>query len=240
MHISWSFKKFTYFSNFCYNTPNITYLMNLILIILQPKASINLREAIFSMEDGHKTLNLPLKYSTEFSKIPLNYVVYGTVKGSVGVVATLPEKLHELLIDLQNSILADLPKGFGMNYNSWRSFKVRMQKIVFAFIRTLINFQMHLRCIQLKYVETLVLMDWFVFFYIPTIYKIQNLTPFQKRTTHEVYQTKGFVDAEVIKRVKDYSPPKLEKVLNGMSSLDKPSANELFLLIDTLTRKIIS
>lgn len=78
------------------------------------------------MENGSRNLAMPMKTVSYLSNIPLNYFVYGTMKGSVGVVAIIPEKVYELLHDLQDSILADMPKGFGMDYNKWRSFKVKL------------------------------------------------------------------------------------------------------------------
>jgi CPSF A subunit region. len=60
------------------------------------------------------------------SNIPIDYIVFGTIRGSIGVVAILPENVFTLLNDLQTSILADLPKGFGNNYTKWRSYKVNI------------------------------------------------------------------------------------------------------------------
>ncbi len=77
------------------------------------------------MEKGSKTLSLVMKSSKSLSNIPLDYVVFGTIRGSIGVVAVLPENVYTLLNDLQSSILADLPKGFGNNYSKWRSYKVK-------------------------------------------------------------------------------------------------------------------
>jgi hypothetical protein len=57
--------------------------------------------------------------------------------------------------------------------------------------------------------------------------------------TNEPQEVKGFVDGEVLKRILNYPLNKLEKILNNMSTLEKPSPTELFALIETLTKKIL-
>ncbi len=57
---------------------------------------------------------------------------------------------------------------------------------------------------------------------------------------NEVHEFRGFVDGEVLKRVLNYPLQKLEKILNNMSSLDKPAPNQLFYLIETLTHKMLN
>jgi hypothetical protein len=76
------------------------------------------------MDKGSKTLNVPLKSINALQGRPLEYVVYGTIKGSIGAVAFLPESIYELLEDLQSAILQDIPKGFGSDYVRWRSYRV--------------------------------------------------------------------------------------------------------------------
>lgn len=56
--------------------------------------------------------------------IDIDFLVYSGMKGSIGLLAVIPENLYELLLDIQERIIKRLPKTFGYDYNRWRGYKV--------------------------------------------------------------------------------------------------------------------
>ena len=82
-------------------------------------------EEIYSIKKGSKVLTLPIKASQYLNNIPVDYSIFGTMKGAIGLVAFLPETVYNLLYDLQPAILNDIVPGFGSNYTKWRNYKVR-------------------------------------------------------------------------------------------------------------------
>ncbi len=85
------------------------------------------------MKKGTKVVNLPMKTSITFPD-ELNYVIYGTIRGSIGIYSNLPENVYNLLLDLQTAILSDLPKSFGMDHARWRVSKVTHRKFFLSFL----------------------------------------------------------------------------------------------------------
>mgnify|MGYP001012136371 CR=1 FL=1 len=57
-------------------------------------------------------------------KFDVDYAVFAGIKGSINLMAVIPEKLFAFLNELQQIILQRLPKGFGNDYRHWRSSKV--------------------------------------------------------------------------------------------------------------------
>jgi len=93
----------------------------------QIKATLNLNDTISCLQKESIKLfeNYSLNSLSTDSVIPtisLDYIVYGTEKGSVGVIVILPEKTYLFLKDLQECILCEItnPNSFGSNYMSWR------------------------------------------------------------------------------------------------------------------------
>jgi hypothetical protein len=92
------------------------------------RACINLNDTITALKKESITLfeNYNLQNGTSNTIIPsqpLDYFVYGTEKGNVGVIMMIPETTFQFLKNLQDIILSEITNSnaFGSNYVLWRS-----------------------------------------------------------------------------------------------------------------------
>eukprot|EP01017_Pseudomicrothorax_dubius_P046047 TRINITY_DN8060_c0_g1_i2.p1 TRINITY_DN8060_c0_g1~~TRINITY_DN8060_c0_g1_i2.p1 ORF type:complete len:233 (-),score=57.60 TRINITY_DN8060_c0_g1_i2:126-824(-) len=102
---------------------------------LLTSAHINLNEAITWFETGSTPLDTWRKdpVAARFLKNvnSLSFALYSTVFGTVGIVTQIPQKLYELLLDLQESLIRLLESPeMPFKYRDWRGEQKDLQRLI--------------------------------------------------------------------------------------------------------------
>ncbi|CAM6089835.1 unnamed protein product [Calypogeia fissa] len=84
---------------------------------LEVVGEYHLGEFVNRFRHGSLVMRLP---DTESSQIPT--VIFGTVNGVIGVIASLPQEQYSFLLRLQHSLVKVIKGVGGLNHEQWRSF----------------------------------------------------------------------------------------------------------------------
>lgn len=84
---------------------------------LEVVGEYHLGEFVNRFRHGSLVMRLP---DTESSQIPT--VIFGTVNGVIGVIASLPQEQYSFLLRLQHSLVKVIKGVGGLSHEQWRSF----------------------------------------------------------------------------------------------------------------------
>lgn len=88
-----------------------------VVFVLQVTGEYHLGEFVNTFRHGSLVMRLP---DPEAKEIPT--VIFGTVNGVIGVVASLPQDLFQFLLRLQNAMEKTVQGLGGLSHSEWRSF----------------------------------------------------------------------------------------------------------------------